>query len=201
MPRSAGKDGRGPHLSRGRRYRRAAPALALLALLASCSIDYKGAVPEGQTTEGIPDTVVTNVAHRVHKDGHLTVQLEATRAESFNSKNETILTDVRFTTYDEAGAVASEGSARRVVYHTDTENAEISGGVRVHSSKEKGDVNTDSLSWENKTRRLTAPPSEVVTIRKDDGSVLQGTGFTGDFTRRELTFNGPVRGSYVSKAN
>ncbi len=207
MPGSAGKDRRGPDLSRTahRRRRRhsglagAAPALVLIALLGSCSIDYKGAASEEQSTEGIPDTVAVNVRHLVHRDGHVTVQLEAARAESFNSRNETVLTDVRFATYDDAGSVVSEGDARRVVYHTDTENAEISGGVHVHSSKEKGDVTTDSLSWENKTRKLTAPPQELVTIRKDDGSLLEGRGFTGDFTRRELTFNGPVQGSYVSQ--
>jgi len=207
MPGSAGKDRGGPYLSRVVRRRRrraclpwrAAPALALIAILASCSINYKEAGSEAQAEESIPDTVAVNVRHLVHKDGHLTVELEAARAESYNSRNQSILTDVRFTTYDDTGAVVSEGNARRVVYHTDTENAEISGGVHVHSSKEKGDVSADSLSWQNKTRVLTAPPQEAVTIRKDDGSVLRGTGFTGDFTRRELNFSGPVQGSYVSQ--
>lgn len=198
MPGSAGKDGGGSQLSRCARPPLAFPAaLALIALLAGCSIDYKGAVSETQTTEGIPDTVAVNVVHRVWKDGHLSVQLAASRAESYNSKNQTILSDARFTTYDDKGESSTEGDARTVVFHSDTENAEISGGVHVHSTSEKGDVTADTLSWEDKTHKLTAPPEETVTLRKDDGTVLRGTGFAGDFLKRELTFSGPVQGSYV----
>ena len=90
-----------------------------------------------------------------------------------------------------------DGRARTVVFYSDTENADISGGVRVHSASEKGDVSADSLYWENKTKKLRAPAAERVTIRKDDGSSLSGTGFSGDFSRRELIFTGPVKGSYV----
>ncbi len=198
MPGSAGKDRGGPGLSRrARRLAGTLAALALTALLDGCSIDYKGSVNEQQTTEGIPDTVAVNVLHRVFKDGHLSVQLQASRAESYNSKNETILSNTRFTTFDDKGAVSTEGDAKTVVFHTDTENAEISGGVHVHSDTEKGDVTADSLYWENKTRKLTAPPAEAVTLRKDDGSALRGTGFAGDFTRRQLSFSGPVQGTYV----
>jgi LPS export ABC transporter protein LptC len=198
MPGSAGKDSRRPDLSRSPRRRRGdLPALVLVSLLAGCSIDYKGAAAETQTTEGIPDTTAVRVLHRVHKDGHLSLEMAASRAVSFNAKNETILSDARFTAYDDQGAPSTEGQARTVVFHTDTENAEITGGVRVHSTSEKGDVTAESLYWEDKTRKLTAPPAETVSLRKDDGSSLRGTGFAGDFLRREITFSGPVRGSYV----
>jgi hypothetical protein len=39
-----------------------------------------------------------------------------------------------------------------------------------------------------------------VTIRKEDGSTLTGTGFGGDFRKRQLTFGGPVQGTYVWEA-
>jgi hypothetical protein len=83
------------------------------------------------------------------------------------------------------------------VYHTDTENAEISGKVSVHSASEKGDVSADSLSWANKEKLLTAPPGERVTIHKDDGTSISGRGFVGDFRTRQVTFSGPVQGTYV----
>ena len=198
MPGRAGKNSGGSSLSRGLRpLRRALPAFALIALMAGGSIDYKGADTETQTTEGIPDTVAVNVRHRVWKDGHLTLQMQSSRAESYNTKNQTILSDAQFTTYDDKGKPSTEGNAKTVVYHTDTENAEISGGVHVHSTSEEGDVTAQSMSWENKTHTLTAPPREAVTLQKDDGTTLRGTGFTGNFLRRELTFSGPVQGTYV----
>jgi LPS export ABC transporter protein LptC len=171
--------------------------LPVLVVLASCSIDYKGASTEEQAPAGIPDTVAVGILHRVHKDGRLSLEMSAARAESWNAKSQTILTDAHFVEYDEKGAKATEGNARTVVYHTDTENAEISGAVHVHSAMEKGDVQAESLSWENKTRRLVAPPAEEVTIHNEDGSILTGTGFAGDFMRRQVTFSGPVKGTYV----
>jgi LPS export ABC transporter protein LptC len=199
MPGSAGKNRR----RTGVKSRLAAAVrakllpLSLVIFLCSCSIDYQGATTEGPEPSGIPDTVAIGLLHRVHKDGRLTLELEAARAESWNSKSQTILTDAHFVEFDEKGGTATEGEARRVVYHTDTENAEISGAVHVHSAAEEGDVRAETLSWENKTRRLTAPPSEQVTIHKDNGTSLTGTGFSGDFMNRKVTFAGPVQGTYV----
>jgi LPS export ABC transporter protein LptC len=174
------------------------PSLALAAALGGCSIDYKGASLEEQTApSGVADTVAVGLLHRVHKYGKLSFELQAAGAATWNSKNQTILTDVHFVEFDRKGGKATEGKARTVVYHTDTENAEISGGVWVHSAVEKGDLRADVLSWENKSKRLTAPADEQVTIGKDDGSTLSGTGFTGDFMKRQLFFAGPVQGTYV----
>jgi len=199
MPGSAGKDRDRQGLTRRTfpRTRRALAALALAALLAGCSIDYTSATSEEQAQEGVPDTIAVDILHRVHKDGRLSLELQASRAVTYNAKNETVLSDARFAAYDEAGAKSTDGRARTVVFYSDTENAEISGGVRVHSASEKGDVTANSLHWENKTKKLRAPAAEPVTIRKDDGSSLSGTGFSGDFSRRELAFTGPVKGSYV----
>jgi len=184
-------------VSRGLRAALLLPALSLVAALASCSIDYKGASVEEQAPAGIPDTVAVGLLHRIHKDGRLSLELDAARAETYNAKNTTILTDAHFIEFDEKGGTATEGRARTVVYHSDTEDAEISGEVRVHSAAEKGEVRADTLHWENKTKRLTAPPTEQVHMRKDDGSSMTGSGFSGDFFSREVTFTGAVRGTYV----
>ena len=178
------------------RHLPAAAALVLF-LLAGCSLDYRAAVAEGQAAENLPDTVAIGLVHKIHKDGRLSLQLEASRAESYNSRNQTILTDAHFVEFDAKGGTATEGKASKVIFHTDTENAEISGSVHVHSATEKGDVTAESLSWENKTKILTAPPAEIVAIIKDDGSSLSGSGFKGDFKTRMVTFSGPVKGTYV----
>jgi LPS export ABC transporter protein LptC len=183
---------------RARRMALAAAAAAFL-LFSSCHLNYEQATSEEATPRGLPDTVASGLVHKIHKDGRLSLELEAARAETFNEDKTTILTDARFVEYDSHGGKATEGQADRVVFHTDTENAEISGDVRVHSASEKGSVTAASLSWENKTKRLTAPPEETVHISKDDGSFISGSGFAGDFRTRQLTFSGPVQGSWVSE--
>ena len=199
MPGSAGKNRDRTDVRRRHPPALIFPLLPLVVILAGCSIDYHGDGTEEQASSGIPDTVAIGLLHRIHKNGRLTLELEAARAEAWNAKNQTILTDARFIEFDEKGGKATVGEARTVIYHSDTENAEISGAVHVHSAAEEGDVRAQTLSWENKTRRLTAPPADQVTIRKDDGSSLTGTGFTGDFRRRKLSFAGPVQGTYVWK--
>jgi LPS export ABC transporter protein LptC len=174
-----------------------AVAFAAALLVAGCSLDYQEAAAEEKAAEGIPDTVALGLVHKIHKNGRLSMELEAARAETYGAAAKTILTDAHFTEFDDKGGKATEGRAHKVVYHTDTENAEISGMVHVHSASEKGAVSADSLSWANKEKRLTAPPDERVSIRKDDGTSISGRGFVGDFRTRQVTFSGPVQGIYV----
>jgi LPS export ABC transporter protein LptC len=194
MPGSAGKDGGRAGIAR----RALAAAVVAAALAAGCSLDSEQAGAGSEPAPAVPDTVATNVVHRVDRDGHLSLELTAARAESWNDTKTTILAGARFSEFDAAGTAVTRGEAGKVVYHTDSDDAEISGGVHVRSSQEKGSVTADTLSWENKARRLSAPPAEVVTLLKDDGTTLQGSGFTGDFRTRELTFTGPSQGTYVS---
>jgi LPS export ABC transporter protein LptC len=196
MPEIARNDSERPGLI-GRATALMAVALTAAMFLVCCSLDYQEAGGEEKAAEGIPDTVARGLVHKVHKNGRLSLELEAARAETFSASAKTILTDAHFIEFDEKGGKATEGRARKVVYHTDTENAEISGAVRVHSASEKGDVSAESLAWTNKERRLTAPPEERVIMRKDDGTSITGSGFVGNFRTREVTFSGPVQGTYV----
>jgi LPS export ABC transporter protein LptC len=165
--------------------------------VAGCSLDYRAAELEEKASENIPDMVAIGLVHKIHKGGHLSMELEAERAESYSARKETIISEARFIEYDTKGGKATEGSARQLVFHNETENAEISGRVRVHSTSEEAGVAAESFAWQNKEKRLTAPADETVIIRKDDGSYLSGKGFVGDFKTRKLTFSGPVEGRYV----
>jgi len=188
----------------GARGRRGVPGplMLLLAavplLAAACSVENEAGSSGVGTGAAVPDTVAVNVVHKVSQNGRTFLELTAARAETFNDAKQTVMSEARFTEFDDKGAPATEGTAGRVVYHSDTENADISDGVRVRSEVEKGVVTAQSLSWENKERRLSAPPDEVVTLKKDDGTSMAGTGFTGDFRARELQFSGPTSGTYVS---
>ncbi len=170
---------------------------ALLSIMLGCSLDYSAVTDEEKIAETIPDTVAIDVTHKVHQDGRLALSFEAGRAETYGALKKMILSDVRFVEYGADRAPSTSGEARHVVYHTDTENTEISGSVRVRSEAEKAGIATESLAWENKRKKLTALPLAKVVITKDDGSSITGRGFTGDFKTREVTFSGPVEGTYV----
>jgi LPS export ABC transporter protein LptC len=185
------------------RGRRVLPiALSCAALLAAgCSLDYQAAEQmTAEPSEKVPDTVATTMIYRVVKDSRLSLELTAGRAESWSADQRTILSDVSFSELDPDGKPLTSGSAGGVVFHDDTEDAEISGGVQVYSASEQATVETGSLDWKSKLRLLTAPEGETVRIAKDDGSRLEGRGFTGDFRRREFSFAGPVEGTYVQES-
>ena len=174
----------------------AAAALSA-SVLASCSLDYEGASLEEGMPERLPDTVATGLVHRVVKNSRTVLELTADRAETWDAQHRTVIDGASFVEYDQAGAMAVEGSAGRVVFHTDTEDAEISGRVRVYSALEEAGIETEALAWKSKPRLLTAPVHDRVIISSDNGSRLEGTGFVGDFRRREFVFTGPVQGTYV----
>jgi LPS export ABC transporter protein LptC len=174
----------------------AAAALSA-SVLASCSLDYEGASFEEGMSERLPDTVATGLVHRVVKNSHTVLEVTADRAETWDAQHRTVIDGASFVEYDQAGAMAVEGSAGRVVFHTDTEDAEISGRVRVYSALEEAGIETEALAWKSKPRLLTAPAHDRVIIASDNGSRLEGTGFVGDFRRREFVFTGPVQGTYV----
>lgn len=176
----------------------AALLLAGLLLFAlGCSLDYGAVTAEDKVAETIPDTVAIEVTHKVHEEGRLALSFEAGRAETYGALKKMVLSDVRFVEYGADTTPSTSGEARHVVYHTDTENAEISGSVRVRSEAEKAGIATESLAWENKRKMLTALPLAKVVITKDDGSSITGRGFTGDFRTRDVSFSGPVEGTYV----
>lgn len=172
--------------------------MILIALCAAgCSLDYSSAQVEVEADQSIPDTISVGIIYRMVKNSRPVIELKADRAETYNARKETILTAARFTEFDKEGGIATDGRAQSVVYYTETENAEISGSVYVHSAAEEGSISTDSLSWENKTRILTADPDALVVVKKDDGSYISGRGFVGDFRVKEVRFSGPVEGKYV----
>ena len=107
----------------------------------------------------------------------LVFQIEAERAQMYNQKKITVLTKVRFVEYDDAGGVSVDGQAGSAVYHTDTENADLSGGVSGYSAADKVKFFADSLFWEKDDRLLKSQGNEIVRIDKDDGSFIEGNVF------------------------
>ena len=183
---------------RGGKALAAAVAFSTIAL-AGCSLDYRETQAEETIAENIPDTILYGVTHRVVKESRLAVSFEAEKVENYTKRKQTLLESVRFMEYGDKGDLLTEGRAGSVVYHTDSENAEMSGAVSVRSYKEKATVTTGSLSWVKDKRLLTGNPDETVTLEKEDGTYVSGRGFQGDFQTKVVHFSGPVMGTYVTK--
>jgi LPS export ABC transporter protein LptC len=174
-------------------------AAALLALLAlgGCSLSYEEARVAESLTPEIPDTVMIGFTHTVVSEGRVWVRLSAQRAEGYDESKKIVLAGVRFQEFDRQGRLATEASADRAVYHSDSENAEVSGNILIRAPEEKASLSAESLAWVKEGRRLSSGAGQSVRLAKEDGSFLEGRGFQADFSRRRLEFTQGASGGYV----
>jgi LPS export ABC transporter protein LptC len=177
--------------------RTASSVLLLLLLCLSCSFDYEGAMVDENLKEETPESILINFSQTAVKEGQKVFEITADTVEIYEGHTRTVAKGLYFLELDEDGSVLTEGWSDRAVYYNETEDAEFSGNIRLYSKKEELTIITDSISWKQEDRLLETPPGSKVSLKKDDGSFLQGTGFEADLRRRAIKFNADVKGYYV----
>jgi LPS export ABC transporter protein LptC len=168
----------------------------LLLTAAGCSLDYRSTEESEALRESVPDLVFSQFTHVSVNGDKVVFRLEAGEAQLFNKKKMTVLSNVIFTEYTDSGEASITGKAKRAVFHTDTENAELSGDVYGYSAADQVGFYAQNLVWLKDERVLKSTGLETVRIKKDDGSYIQGVYFTIDARRKSLTFDAAVRGRY-----
>ena len=179
-------------------------AVALAVALASggaCSLNYEQARVTEQMAPEIPDTVMIGFTHTVVSEGRVWVRLSAQRAEGYDQSKKIVLAGVRFQEFDRQGRLATEAAADRAVYHSDSEDAEVTGNILIRAPEEKASLSASSLTWVREGRRLSSGAGQLVRLAKEDGSYLEGRGFQADFSRRRLEFTQGASGGYVEGEN
>jgi len=176
---------------------RAAALVVAFALGGGCSLNYEEARVAERIALEIPDTVMIGFTHTVVAEGSVWVRLSAQRAEGYDQSKKIVLSGVRFQEFDRQGRLATEASADRAVYHSDSENAEVTGNILIRAPEEKASLTAASLIWIKEGRRLSSGAGQSVRLAKEDGSFLEGRGFQADFSRRRLEFAEGASGGYV----
>jgi hypothetical protein len=123
------------------------------------------------------------------------LELKAATAAAYESGNKMVLTDVVFSEYNTStGELASFGHADKVIYHTDTKEAEFSGSVRLESKSQDAVLEGEYLTWSDKDKRLEGGLESMVKISRSDGSAVSGSGFEAQARSRSFAFRGSVEG-------
>ena len=178
--------------------KKARPFIVLIQLLLiSCSLDYEQARVAESIPGQTPETILIDFTHTVVVGGRVWVILEAARAETYGERKEIVLQGVHFREYDERGNLLTEARAEEAVFSTDSEDATVSGSIMIYSPEEQAALTAGRLSWTREGRRLVAGDGQTVRLQKDDGTFVEGLGFSADFRRKKLEFASRVRGSYV----
>lgn len=172
----------------------------ILALTASgCSLSYDDLTITEDIPESIPDSVMRDFTHTTVRESLPVFSLNAGEALTYSKKKRIYLTKITFAEYDSEGEIATSGRARNAVFHTDTEDAEISGDVLFYSTRQEASVEAESLYWNSEERLLTGNPNEEVRIIRDSGAEIRGRGFRGDLKTLTFTFEDSVSGTYLDE--
>jgi len=172
----------------------------LFALVFSgCSLDYREAMIGKELLETVPDTILINFKYTRVRQGQTLAVVEGKSGKTFSKKNETVLKHVHFIEYNGKGDILNEGWADNAVYNNDTGNARITGDIKVYSEKEKASINAEELHWTAESKLLKGNKDELILLKKDDGSYIEGKGFTADLKDKSIEFFSDVKGQYVGK--
>ncbi len=181
-----------PGAGSGMRAQAAILAALLVCSAASCSFDYGGGAPSG--TEA-PSAVFSGYVRSEMTKGAKTFEVRAGRAEYYDRERVIRLQDISFREFDpETGTVKSEGTAERVLYRTDTGDAEMTGRIRMASTAEDAVFETTYLRYNDAAGTLEGKPDGVVMVRIGSGSWIRGAGFMADIAARSFALREGVEG-------
>lgn len=172
------------------------PILLGLLLFSGCELDYEEGRVADEIAEEVPTTRLINAEITVIRQGTLTVTAEL--LESYPRQDRQVLEGIRFEERDPEGTLRFEGRASRAVHHLDTDDIELSGEIYFYSALEAAAIESEFLYWEEEAEILRSNPEVEVRLSEEDGTLIEGSGFSADGRRRTVTFDRSVSGTIVT---
>ena len=169
------------------------------AVICGCTFDYEEARIAEDLEEAVPETILEDFTQVRIYDGIPEYRVYGDKAETFSKRNETIIEGVLFQEFDSEGELVTEGSADRIVFNSETEDAELSGNLEFFNSSEEAGVNADYLTWKNADKLLTGNDDDYTSLVKKDGSTIRGKGFSADLASKNISFRSDISGTWVDE--
>ncbi len=173
--------------------------LLFAVLFSACSIDYESALVLEERPEDVPQTILVEARLTLERQDDRRFQVRASRVESYPELEEQRFWDFAFEEYDVAGDLVAAGQADFALYYDATDDVDLEGNIEFRSVTEGIVVTADELSWRDGERTLSAGPQVLIRVDREDGSWMEGRGFSADFRRSVLKFSGAVEGEIVTE--
>ncbi len=167
-----------------------------IVLTVSCSIDYGDTGKEEEIGDNIPDTIISNFSYTSVDNGNIVFRISSLRAQNFSIKKETTLSGVVFREYNRKGEIITEGESEKGVIYTESDDAELTGSIRIYSAPNETEIIADYLFWNDSEKTLSGAGDGFVKMIRDSGTEISGRGFEGDIKTRLFTFEKDVNGLY-----
>jgi LPS export ABC transporter protein LptC len=179
---------------------RAIAVIAFVLAVCACSFDYGDVKLEDNLSEETPNSILLNFQHTVVENGKILFRLNALKASIYDTLKETRLTNVSFAEYDpETGAAVTSGRATSAIFFSESENAELSGDISFYSKRNEAGLEGGYLYWDNSKKTLEGRRDRLISILKDDGSIVKGEGFSANAKKRTFSFSGRTSGVLITK--
>ncbi|QEN04818.1 LPS export ABC transporter periplasmic protein LptC [Thiospirochaeta perfilievii] len=164
-------------------------------LLAGCTIDYNDQNSNIEKSTAIPDSQMRNFNLVQIKNNKPYTQVTSSLAEIYNRENKTVMFDVKFTEFNSTkNSISTKGSADKVEYYNDSEDAVLKGNLKFYSQKDEIEITGESLFWNSESKIISSDIDSKIYINKDDGSKIEGEGFTANLKNSTFSFKKSVRG-------
>lgn len=171
--------------------------LLSLLYLSACSLDYSGAGLVESLDEEIPNTIIFTYESVEIQDGSPVTKIEAEKAEVYDSKEETYLTNVHFYNFED-DQINNHGKSDYAVLEMKTGDARLTGSIRIDSTEDSSSLSAESLYWTDEDKTLTSDPKDSVLVIDKEGSTLEGRGFSAEIRRKTILFSGGIKGEFRS---
>jgi len=165
-----------------------------------CSLDYSDSDIVESLSEEIPNTIIYKYETVEIQNGSPILQILADKAEVYDSKEKTYLTNVDFYNYKD-GDVNNYGSSDFAILNMKSGDAELTGLIEIESVEDETSLKAKSLYWNDEDKMLTSNREDSVTVKDEDGSILSGSGFSADIKRKTILFEGKTEGEYITDEN
>ena len=166
--------------------------------LAACSLDYRPAQVEGERRESVPETVLVEAQLVIVRSESRRFQVRAARVEHYPERKQQVFERFEFRETDATGRPLSIGSADSAVYHTDSDDVEMSGNIQFYSEQQEAGIYAEWLYWDDDERVLSGASDGYVRVERDRGSSISGYGFRADMRSSTVEFAEQVTGTLVT---
>ena len=176
--------------------RLAASLTAILLVFSSCSFNYTEGEGEGKI---LPEMVISGAQATRYEDARVSMVFSADTLEVYDSERVWAGEDVSFVEYDsdDASSIAVEGSAGMMLIDDKNEVYSLGNSATFYMKKDDIRLSAPDIKWTKKINRIAGSELGIVEIREEDGSIIQGAGFTADTLKREFLFSRDVSGSMI----
>lgn len=169
--------------------------VAACLFLAGCTVDYNNPSEVIEKSESIPDSIMRNFQLVQMKNNKPYTEITSTLTEIYDRQNKTVLHNVKFTEYSSTSKdVITSGKADTVEYFNDSEDAKLTGNLNFYSKKDEIEMFGDSLYWNDDKKNISSDIESSIRVVKDDGSKIEGYGFSANLKNSTFSFEKSVTG-------